>query len=256
MTNWQTYCICEGKKKLRRLPSTADPEVEIGAAGGTALTAYCGLIYDGKPKANDTILISAAAGGTGLNAGFIAKAKFPNCTIVGTCGSYEKCQKLVKECGFDGAINYKKYGNNVRGFAKEIKEKCPNGVDVVFDNVGGTFLEAALRRINTGARIIICGAISNYQTNEPVGPSNYQAVAGKHATITGFTVYHYRDKLPLLRDELRELVKRGKMKNMVYVYEGLEKAPSALVGLYAGNNFGKVAVRIGVEEEDFVSSKL
>ena len=82
MTNWQTYCICDGKKKLRRLPSTADPEVEIGAAGGTALTAYCGLIYDGKPKANDTILISAAAGGTGLNAGFIAKAKFPNCTIV------------------------------------------------------------------------------------------------------------------------------------------------------------------------------
>ena len=242
MTNWQTYCLCApGSPKLRALPPDADPEVEIGPAGGTALTAYFGLLRIGKPEPGETVLVSAAAGGTGVNAGMIAK--IAGCRVVGTAGTDDKCRWLVEEMGFDAAVNYK--SGDLR---KELRAACPDGVDIFFDNVGGEILELALGLLNTFARVVICGAIANYQSAAPAGPKNYQALAGKHASMTGFTVYHYREELTEARAQLREWVAAGQMQTALSVYEGLSEAPAALMGLYAGDNQGKVTVRIGEEE--------
>lgn len=199
MSNWQEYCIAaaDGTPRLKKLPAKADPAVEIGVAGGTACTAYVGLVNDGKPQAGETVLVSAAAGGTGVMAGMIAKAL--GCYVVGTTGTAAKCAWLTEEMGFDAAVNY-----TSATFRNDLKGSCPNGVDVFFDNVGGAVLEAALRLINTNARIVICGAIANYQSSNPIGPANYQSLAGKHASMTGFTVYHYRSQLKEVRETLRQ----------------------------------------------------
>ena len=163
--------------------------------------------------------------------------------MIGIAGGREKCEWLIEDCKVHAAIDYKSEDLDGR-----LRELCPKGVDIFFDNVGGEILELALGLLNTYARVVICGAIANYQSAAPAGPSNYQALAGKHASMTGFTVYHYREELTEARAQLREWVAAGQMQTALSVYEGLSEAPAALMGLYAGDNQGKVTVRIGEEE--------
>lgn len=256
MTNWQTHCLCDAAhgRRLRRLPAEADEEVETGPAGGTALTAWCGMLQVCRPQAGEIALVSAAAGGTGVHAGQLAK--IAGCYVVGVCGSDEKCRWLTEEMGFDAAVSYRRHsgtralGKALRKAVEGLADGRRRTADVVFDNVGGEFLQAALNMLSTGARVAVCGAMANYQRDVPEGPANYQALAAAHASMTGFAVYHYRDKLPEARAQLRRWLEEGRLsRNTLAIWSGLDRAPHALVALYAGENFGKVAVRIGTAED-------
>lgn len=260
-TNWQQYSLCAKSAKgtnltdsgstLKRLPPDADAQVEIGPCWN--MTGYALLFYDGKPRPNDTILISAAAGGTGVYTGTLAKAVIPGCKVIGTAGTDAKCKWLVEEMGFDAAINYNTEGQNDRDFGAAIKKHAPKGVNVVYDNVGGTFLNAALRNLAIGARVVICGAISQLRTSGGrFGKIDYGPIMQKHANFTGSPVYLHRgEKISNGRAHVRHLMKEGKLKIANAVYEGVESCPEALASLYdsANKNMGKVCVHIGDEDK-------
>jgi NADPH-dependent curcumin reductase CurA len=205
--------------------------------GLTSLTAYFGLKEIAKPKAGETVAVSGAAGATGSVTGQLAKIW--GCTVVGIAGGPEKCAWLTGELGFDGAIDYKAEKVSTR-----LRELCPKGVDVFWDNVGGTTLEAGLANLARHARVVLCGAIANYNADQPMGPRNYMNLLVRRARMEGFVVFDYLDRTDEALAELVPLVMEGKLKHREDVREGLESAPSALVDLYHGDNRGKLLVRI------------
>jgi NADPH-dependent curcumin reductase CurA len=202
------------------------------------LTAYYGLLEVGKPKAGETLVVSAAAGAVGSLVGQIGK--IVGCRVIGIAGSDEKCQWLTEELRFDVAINYKK-----EKVLEALKRACPSGIDVGFENVGGEILDAVLALINIGARISLCGLISQYNATERVpGPYNLGMLIVKRARIEGFLVTDYMNRAQEAMAQLGQWLMEGKIKYRVDVVEGLEQAPRAVNRLFDGSNQGKLVVKI------------
>jgi hypothetical protein len=236
---WQDYVVAEAAQPIPRgpLPLTAFMSV----LGMTGATAYFGLLDVGKPKAGETVVVSAAAGAVGSIVGQIAKLK--GCRVVGLAGSDEKCRHVVKTLGFDACINYKR--ENV---LEALRRECPNGIDVDFENVGGDILDAVLTLINDKARISLCGLISSYNADKPVpGPYMFRNILMKKARVEGFIIIEYLGRMGEFVADMSQWVAEGKIKWDVDLQQGLEHAPVHLQRLFTGANTGKLIVQIGPE---------
>jgi NADPH-dependent curcumin reductase len=234
----QQFAISDGKGLTKVDPKLAPLPVYLGTLGMPGMTAYFGLLEIGKAKAGDTVVVSGAAGAVGMVVGQIAKIK--GCRVVGIAGGQEKCQYVVKELGFDAAIDYK--AEDVR---QSLRTHCPKGIDVYFDNVGGDILEAALANLARGARIVICGAISQYCSTGPVkGPSNYMSLLVNRASMTGMVVFDYADRYSIAGREMAGWMAAGKLKSREDIVEGLETFPDTLLKLFKGENTGKLLLKI------------
>ena len=234
---WQDYALVPAKM-AEVVPAGVSNEAALSVLGMTGRTAYFGFLDIGEPKEGETVVVSGAAGAVGSMVGQIAKIK--GCRAVGIAGGAEKCSWLVDELGFDAAIDYK--NENLR---KRLKETCPDGIDIYFDNVGGEILDTVLTRINVGARIPFCGAISNYNATEPVpGPYNYASILVNRAKVQGFIVFDYVKRYGEAMRDMGQWVSEGKLKFKVDVVDGLENAPKALNMLFDGSNTGKLIVKV------------
>jgi NADPH-dependent curcumin reductase CurA len=202
------------------------------------LTAYFALLDVGQPKSGDTVAVSGAAGAVGTVAGQIAKIK--GCRVVGIAGGPEKCRFITEELGFDAAIDYKREDVKVA-----LKERCSKGIDVYFDNVGGEILDAVLTQINRGARIVICGAISQYNNTGPVkGPSNYLSLLINRARMEGMIVFDYADRYPEAIREMAAWMASGRLKSREHIVEGLSTFPETLLKRFKGENIGKLELKV------------
>jgi len=234
---WQSHGLSNGKELRKLDPKAAPISTAIGVLGMPGMTAFVGLMDIGRPKAGETVVVSAASGAVGAVVGQLAKIK--GCRAVGVAGSADKCKYVVEELGFDACINYK-----TDDLLPALKAACPNGVDVYFENVGGALFAAILRVINKGARIPLCGIISEYNaTGNPAGP-NLRPLLVNRALIQGFIVSDHNDRAPAFIQEVAPLVMSGKLKFREDIVDGLDNAPEAFIGLLAGKNFGKLMVRV------------
>ena len=215
-----------------------DPFTQIAVLGvTTGLTAYFGIYEVGQVKKDDVVLVSGAAGGVGALVCQLAKIK--GAKVIGVAGGKEKCDVLVNEIGADAAIDYKK-----DNLDEKIKEHASEGIDIFFDNVGGEILDAALDNIRDRARVVICGAISQYSHHESVnGPSLYLRLAEKYSRMEGFTVMHFEDRYEEASKELLSLYEQGKLKIPYHIEDGIENFPLALQKLFTGGNTGKLMVK-------------
>jgi NADPH-dependent curcumin reductase CurA len=210
----------------------------LNVLGMPGMTAYFGLLDVGEPKPGDTVVVSGAAGAVGQTVGQLARIK--GCRVVGIAGGRAKCDWVVNELGFDACIDYK--AGPVRA---GLKEHCPKGVDVYFDNVGGDILDEVLARLAMRARIVICGAISQYNNTTPVqGPRNYLSLLVHRARMQGMVVFDYTDRFPQAVAELSGYLRDGRLKSREDVVDGLEHFPEALNRLFTGENFGKLVLRV------------
>lgn len=246
MVGWQDYAIASGQGLLglNVVPPGIDPKAMLGLFGPTGLTAYFGMIDIGKPSPGDTVLVSGAAGATGSIAGQIAKAL--GCKVIGIAGGKVKCGWVTDVAGFDACIDYK--ADDVEAGLRKL---APEGIDVFFDNVGGTVLDAALATIAERARIVVCGGISSgYDVGEPPpGPRNYLQLGLKRARMEGFIFLDYVDRFPEAFGRLHEWLSQGQLVYAEDVQEGLELAPALLRGLFEGRNLGKQLLRIAPDPE-------
>jgi NADPH-dependent curcumin reductase CurA len=234
----QEYAVSDGKGVVKVDTRLAPLPVYLGTLGMPGMTAYFGLLEIGKPQAGQTVVVSGAAGAVGTVVGQIAKIK--GCRVVGIAGGRDKCDWLVKELGFDAAIDYK--SEDVR---KALKAAAPAGIDVYFDNVGGDILDAALANLARGARIVICGAISQYNNTTPVkGPSNYLSLLVNRASMTGMVVFDYADRYAVAAREMAGWMVEGKLKARSDVVEGFETFPETLLKLFKGENTGKLVLKV------------
>jgi hypothetical protein len=212
----------------------------LNVLGMPGMTGYFGLMDVGQPKAGETVVVSGAAGAVGQTVGQMAKIR--GCRAVGIAGGQAKCDWVVKELGFDACIDYKAGPSAVKD---GLKQHCPAGVDVYFDNVGGEILDTVLTRINRGARIIICGAISQYNNTTAVqGPKNYLSLLVNRARMEGIVVFDYADRYHLAVAEMAGYLKDGRMKSKEDVVKGLDAFPEALNKLFSGENFGKLVLQV------------
>lgn len=240
----QEYALfgAEAAKGLTKVdPRLVPLPVYVGALGVTGLTAYFGLLEVGQLKTGDTVVVSGAAGATGMVAGQIAKIK--GCRVVGIAGGPEKCDYIVKELGFDAAIDYKK--ENV---IEALRKSCPQGVNVYFDNVGGEILDAVLANLAHGARVVICGAISQYNSTTGIkGPSNYLSLLVNGARMEGFVVFQYASRYGEAAREMAGWIKAGKLKSREDIVEGFQSFPDTLLKLFRGENMGKLMIKVANE---------
>jgi NADPH-dependent curcumin reductase CurA len=236
---WQDYSIA-GEKQVRKInPEIAPVSTALGVLGMTGLTAYFGMLDIGKPMKDETVVVSGAAGAVGMIVGQIAKIH--GCHVVGIAGSDIKIKYLVDELGFDTAINYK----TAADLRKSLNEACPNGIDIYFDNVGGTISDAALSLINKYARIPLCGQISLYnETQIPLGPRIQPILLTNCALMKGFLVHNYEDRFDQGIRHLADWLQNKKLKYAENIVEGLENAPKAFIALFAGENIGKQIVKV------------
>ncbi|MFM8749067.1 NADP-dependent oxidoreductase [Rhabdaerophilum sp.] len=241
---WQDYALSNGARLTyvsRYAGRIAPMSTAIGVLGITGYTAYFGMKL-ADPKPGDRILVSGAVGGVGSSVGQIARIM--GCTpIVAVCGGPEKAATAIHRLGYDSAIDYR------RGALDEaIDDHMPDGLDIYFDNVGGATLEAALNRMRQGARIILCGAISQYMADgKPVGPSNYFKLVYANAQMKGFQIYAFADRYAEAEEALADWIASGRLVWQENLLEGLEIMPKALAGLFEGTNVGKQVVRIAPE---------
>jgi NADPH-dependent curcumin reductase CurA len=239
----QQYCVLDEvalrKAGLTRIdPSLAPPEKWLNALGMPGMTAYFGLLEVGQPQAGETVVVSGAAGAVGQTVGQVAKIK--GCRVVGIAGGAQKCEFVVRELGFDACIDYK--AGSVRD---GLKQHCPKGVDVYFDNVGGDILDTVLTRINRKARIVICGAISQYNNTTPVkGPSNYLSLLVNRARMEGIVVFDYAARYPEAIRDIARWMAEGRFKSREDVVEGIDTFPQTLLKLFEGSNFGKLVLKV------------
>ena len=237
----QQYAVAEGKDIHKIDINIAPLERYLSVLGMPGMTAYFGLLNTGLPKEGETVVVSGAAGAVGTVVGQIAKIK--GCKVIGIAGGKDKCQYLVDELGFDGAIDYK--NENVK---QALKAQCPKGVDVYFDNVGGEILDDVLTQIRLHARIVVCGAISQYNNTTPVkGPSNYLSLLVNRARMEGIVVFdnvkHYGEAAA----EMAQWISEGKLKAKEHVVTGIENFPEALLMLFKGENTGKLVLKVDNE---------
>jgi hypothetical protein len=241
----QEYALSDGAGVVKVDPALAPLPSYLGTLGMTGMTAYFGLLDTAKLKETDTVVVSGAAGAVGSVAGQIAKIKTSSpARVVGIAGGEEKCSWLVDELGFDAAIDYK--SQDVR---RALREAAPKGVDVYFDNVGGEILDAVLTRLARGARIVICGAVSQYNATEAVrGPSNYLSLLVARASMTGMVVFDYAPQFAKAAAEIAGWMQEGRLISREHIVEGGVAAfPETLLKLFTGENVGKLVLRVGSE---------
>lgn len=242
MVNWRDYLLIgEGTRaQVMPLPPSlkAPPEVLLGPLGVTGLTAYFGLFDVGRPQPGETVVVSAAAGATGSVVIQLARAH--GCRAVGIAGSEDKCAWLRDELGAAATVNYKD-----PEWRSQLKAATPQGIDVIFENVGGEIFDACLGRINRRGRVALCGLISGYnETNPPPGPRAIGRVLMQRARIEGFIVVDYADRFLEATTKLYELWRTGQLKHRSMIVEGLENAPTAINLLFDGANTGKLLVKV------------
>jgi NADPH-dependent curcumin reductase CurA len=239
---WQEYAISDGKGVRKLDPSLGSLSTALGVLGIPGLTAYFGLLDIGKPQRGETVVVSGAAGAVGSIAGQIAKIN--GCRVVGIAGSDQKIACLRDELGFDAAFNYK----TTPDYYAELEELCPNGVDVYFDNVGGPITDAVFRFINTGARIVLCGQIAQYNDEKPgTGPRLLSRLIVKQARAEGFLVFQFAPRYAEGLKQMAAWLKAGKLKYREQFVDGIENTPRAFIGMLQGENTGKQLVRVAKE---------
>lgn len=222
-------------------PAVAPLTTWLNALGMPGMTAYFGLLEVGQPRAGETVLVSGAAGAVGMTVGQVARQM--GCRVVGIAGGKDKCDFVVSELGFDACIDYKS------GALKDgLREHCPNGVDVYFDNVGGDILDTVLTRINLKARIVICGAISQYNNTTPVkGPANYLALLVNRARMEGIVVFDYAERYHIGVAAMAKWMKEGSFTSREELVDGFENFPEALLMLFEGKNLGKLVLKVAAQ---------
>lgn len=234
----QSYAISDGSGLYKVDPTLAPLPYYLGVLGMPGMTGYFGLLKTGEPKAGETVVVSGAAGAVGSLVGQIAKIK--GCRVVGIAGGSEKCRFLVDELGFDAAVDYK--NENVK---KALKQACPKGVDVFFDNVGGDILNDVLTQINLRARVVICGAISQYNTTTEVkGPSNYLSLLVNRARMEGIVVFDNIKEYPTAMKDIAGWIQAGDIQVKDHIVDGIETFPETLMMLFNGDNFGKLILKV------------
>ncbi len=235
---FQEYITAETSSIEKIVDISLNSSLYLGLFGMPGLTAYFGLFDIGRPVKGETVVISGAAGAVGSLAGQLAKLS--GCRVIGIAGTDEKCEFLKDELNFDGAVNYRK-GN----FRKNLKDVCPEGVDIYFDNVGGTITESVITLIRENARIILCGQISQYNLSRPEpGMRPYLYLIVRRALMKGFIVYDYKDRYAEARNDLISWYKEGKIKYRETIIDDFESIPEAFFGLFDGKNTGKMLVKI------------
>jgi NADPH-dependent curcumin reductase len=234
----QECALSDGSGVLKLDTSFAPPATYLGALGLTGLTAYFALLDVGKMRAGETVVVSGAAGAVGSVAGQIAKLK--GCRAIGIAGGPDKCRAVVEEFGFDAAIDYKT--ENLR---RALREHAPGGVDVYLDNVGGDVLDAVLTRLARGARVIICGAISQYNADKVQGPANYLMLLVARASMTGMVIFDYADRFGPATAELAQWLREGKITSREHIVPGgVGDFPDTLLKLFTGENTGKLILAL------------
>lgn len=235
---WRQYNVANVGQLMRTLPGFA-PSTAIGVLGMPGLTAYFGLLDVGQPQKGETVFVSGAAGAVGMTACQIATIQ--GCRVVGTAGSDEKTKYLTYELGVDAAINYK----TASDFSQELKDACPNGIDVYFDNVGGPVSDAVLPLLNDGARVVLCGQISIYNLDKPdIGLRPQPFLLVHKSRMQGFIITQYAARFAEGVSQLAEWFQQGRLKHAESVVEGFENTPRAFIGLFAGENLGKQIVKV------------
>ncbi len=234
----QEYAVVNGKGITKVDTKIAPLPLHLSTLGMTGLTAYFGLLEIGQPKPGETVVVSAAAGAVGSLVGQIAKIK--QCRAVGIAGGAEKCRYIVDQLGFDTAIDYKR-----EDVKKALQANCPRGVDVYFDNVGGDILDAVLTQLARGARVVICGMISQYNNTGPIkGPANYRSLLVNRACMKGFLVFDYAERYGEAARQMAGWLAAGKLKSREDIVEGLETFPETLLKLFKGENVGKLMLKL------------
>lgn len=239
---WQDYALSDGSDLMKLDPRIGNPSYALGVLGMPGLTAYVGLLDIGEPKAGDTVVLAAATGAVGSVVGQIAKLK--GCRVVGIAGGAQKCQYAVKELGYDACISH--YDEDM---PRQLAAACPQGIDVYFENVGGSSWEAVMPLLNNFARVPVCGLIAHYNQAElPPGPDRMSQLQGLILTrslkMQGFIISNYRDRIPAFIADMTGWLAQGKVKYREDIVEGLDNAPGAFLGLFSGENFGKLVVRV------------
>jgi len=240
LTGWQRYAVSDGRGFAKLPPLPVPFTAYLGALGHIGITAFFGLLDIGKPKAGETLVVSAGAGAVGSLVGQIGKIK--GCRVVGIAGSEDKCRWMRDKLGFDAVINYR-----IENLPEAIRRHCPEGIDIYFDNVGGKILEVAMDHLAMRARIVACGMISQYNATDMHSPVNLATLIVKRARIEGFLCLDYYDRSMEAIGEIVEWLSAGKLHYRVDLMDGLENAPKALNRLFDGSNLGKMVVRVSEE---------
>lgn len=243
---WQDYLVTDGNEMFpfQKLPDGVPPTMPLGVLGITGMTGYFGMLDIGQVKTGDVVVVSGAAGATGSVAGQVAKIQ--GATVIGIAGGADKCRWLVDEAGFDHAIDYK--SDNVRD---KLADYCPKGIDVYFDNVGGELLDTVLARIAIGARIVLCGAISGYNSGRPsFGPRNYTNLIVKRGRMQGFIILDYASRFNEASTALFDYIRQGKLVYQEDIQTGLENAPEAFQRIFTGKNRGKQLLKVADRSSD------
>jgi NADPH-dependent curcumin reductase CurA len=236
---WQEYVVSSGRGLRKLDPKVAPVSSALGVLGMTGMTAYFGLLDVCHPKPGETVVVSGAAGAVGSIVGQIAKIK--GCRTVGIAGGDDKVDWILKDCGYDAAFNYKTTGN----YGAKLKELCPKGIDVYFDNVGGAITDAVFMQINTFARLSICGQISQYNNAKPeMGPRLLGMLIVARAKVQGFLVSDYMPRFAEGLTEMSTWLREGKLKHREDIVDGFENLPKAFIGLFHGENIGKRMVKV------------
>lgn len=241
VTGWggvQNYCVTNGERWNVVNETLAPMPMYLGALGMTGMTAYFGILEVGKLKSGDIVLVSGAAGAVGSIVGQIAKIK--GCTVIGIAGGQKKCDDLVKNYGFDIALDYKS-----ETFVNDFKNSCEKGIDIYFDNVGGEILDLALSKIRRNARIVICGAISQYNSKTGIkGPSNYMSLLVNRATMQGMLVFDYAEHYQEAAAEMAKWIQSGKIKDTNTIVDGIDHFYDAFLRLFSGEKHGKLLLKV------------
>jgi NADPH-dependent curcumin reductase CurA len=241
-SGWQDYAVSDGQGLMKVDPRISQPSHALGVLGMPGLTAYVGLLDIGEPKAGDTVVLAASTGAVGSVVGQIAKLK--GCRVVGIAGAAAKCKYAVEDLGYDACVSH--YDKDM---ASQLAAECPDGIDVYFENVGGSSWEAVMPLLNNHARVPVCGLIAHYnQVELPPGPDRMSMLQGmiltKSIKMQGFIVSNYQHRAPAFVADVSRWLGEGKIKYKEQMVEGLENAPEAFLGLFSGANFGKLVIRV------------
>ena len=248
MLGWQEYATIDDSAgpmgAARPLPPGVDPVLSLSALGGTGMTAYFGMMDIGKPKDGDVVLVSGAAGATGSVAGQIAKINGA-AKVVGIAGGETKCKWLTEHAGFDAAIDYKAAGDDPNFLRDRLREECPGGINLFFDNIGGDVLDAALLNMAENGRIVLCGGISAYNEDElPPGPRNYMQLVIRRCTMQGFILIDHFHRAGEAVRELSKWIEQGQLVHAEDIQEGFENTPKTFLRLFSGANLGKQLLKV------------
>ena len=239
LLNWATHTVHDGKGLRKIDPRLAPLSAHLGVLGMPSFTAWYGIRHICKPKAGETVFVSAATGAVGQVAGQLAKIS--GARVVGCAGDEQKCEWAVREAGYDACFNHK----SERDYGSVLDRLCPKGIDADFENVGGKIFHAVFARLNNFGRVAFCGAISEYQDQAPLaGPEKMFSIVQKRLTLQGFIVSDHAALMGDFVSEVGGLVKAGRLKSRETIIDGLDRAPQAFMGLLKGENFGKLVVKV------------